>query len=240
MNKLRPLSVAAGLLACSFALAQPVERSLSLVVAGQIAEAKAVVIKGQTYVPLSALNALGIKTSVAGSTLTLTPAQAPAAAAAGGANQRSATEGCLGETLFNGIWRVKVASVSPVARDGGAPGWSVALEFRNGSQKDISPMISFDGFGKGVYLIGQDGQNAGSISGDGFYYIFDKRVPPGGVVSGAARFYTDALQNGWDAFKANRPTKLILSVLSTTLAKNEGLAYSTPTPTFRVNLTCRR
>ncbi|WP_161881055.1 hypothetical protein [Deinococcus alpinitundrae] len=244
MNKTRRFALTAGLCLVSLAAAQSVQRTLSVVVNGQVVTAKAVVVKGETFVSLSVLGPLGIKSSAAGSTLSLTSAQAQGTptAAPGGANQRSATEGCLGETLFNGLWRFRVISAEPLVRSetGGTPGWAVNLEFRNGTQKDISPTISFDAFGKGVYLIRQDGQNAGNLSGDGFYYTFGKRVPPGGVISGAANFYTDAPLDKWDAFKANRPTKLILSVLSTVLAKNEGLAYSTPTPTFRVNLTCRK
>jgi len=244
MNKFRKTLLASGLLVASAALAQSVQRSLSLVVNGQVVTGKAIVVKGETFVPLSALKLLGVRASTAGTTLTLAAGSAASAGSStvGGANQRSATEGCQGETLFNGLWRARVVSVEPIVRSetGGTPGWGVTLEFRNGTQKDISPKISFDAFGKGIYLIGPDGQSAGDISGDGFYSTFDKRVPPGGLVRGVARFWAGNDQTSWPAFQARKPAKLILSVLSTVLATNELLAYNTPNPTFRIDLTCQK
>ena len=148
----------------------------------------------------------------------------------------------MNETLFNGIWRVKVLSVEAVTRDGtgSAPGWGVTVELRNGTQKDISPKVSFDLFGNGIYLYAADGTATGNVSGDGVYYTFDKAVPPGGALRGQMRFYAPATPDTWPTFYTVKPSKFILSVLNTTLAKNEGLTYSTSTPSFRVDLTCRK
>ena len=67
----------------------------SLVVNGQVAPDQAIVVNGQTFVPLSALKLLGVQSSLKGSTLTLGAQNAPATAP-GGANQKASLEGCIG------------------------------------------------------------------------------------------------------------------------------------------------
>ncbi|SMB97541.1 hypothetical protein [Deinococcus hopiensis] len=240
----RTALLTAGLLTAGLTLAQGVQSVLDLVVGGQVSSTHAIVVKGEAFVPVSALTRLGVRATRSGNTLTLTAgASTPGPVSpVGGTNQRPATEGCLGDTLFNGVWRVKVLAVKAVARDegAGAPGWGVDLEFRNATSKDISPTISIDAFGKGIYLFQAGGNPAGDISGDGVYYTFAKDLPPGGVLRGQMRFYAGSDRTTWPAFTAARPTKLILSVLNPTPVKNEGLAYNTQTPSFRVDLTCSK
>ena len=81
---------------------------------------------GKTYVPLSALQSLGIQVSTGSGVTSLTGGKAVAAApgtttaastpnnGAGGANQKASVTGCVNEWLFNGVWRMRVTKVEPV------------------------------------------------------------------------------------------------------------------------------
>src|SRR5262249_44356633 len=87
------------------ALAQTIGADLSISINGKSVPGKTIVVKGQTYVPLSSLKAAGATTSVSGDTLSI------GLGPAGGANQLGGLEGKLNEWLFNGIWRFRVLSV---------------------------------------------------------------------------------------------------------------------------------
>ena len=93
----------------------------SVVVNGQVSPSPAIVVNGQTYVPLSVLKSLGIPSKLKGVTLTLGTGAAPATSP-GGANQRASLEGCIGETLFNGVWRLKVTKIERIVKDSTTPG----------------------------------------------------------------------------------------------------------------------
>ncbi len=71
MFKSGVVSMTAGLLIVGFALAQGAQRALDLVVAGQVSPTRALVMNGETYVPLSSLTNLGVRATRSGNTLTL-------------------------------------------------------------------------------------------------------------------------------------------------------------------------
>ncbi|MFB9993869.1 hypothetical protein ACFFLM_18075 [Deinococcus oregonensis] len=241
MIKLRSLTLTAGLLVASFAGAQTVQRTLSLVVAGQVVESKAIVVKGETFVPLSALTRLGVHSSVSGTTLTLGPATVPAVnPTAGGANQREGVAGCLHQQLFNGIWRFKVTGVTP-ATDSGRPGWAVQVEIRNGTQIDtkmfstgVSPL------GSGIYLSLANGETLNVAGGmDPLVYT---SLPPGGMARSTLKFFR-VYGVTPEQSAAQPPTKLLFSadpkgpVLNYTPSQAR---YTVPDPTFRVDLICTK
>ena len=82
-----------------------------LIINGQPDTAQGIVIDGQTYIPLDALQRAGITASYEGNVLSLIVGNA---ITAGGANQRESLEGCMGQDFFNGIWRIKVLSVEAI------------------------------------------------------------------------------------------------------------------------------
>lgn len=86
---------------------------------------QAIVVKGETYVPLKALQASGVKSSISAGTVNLN------FQTAGGSNQMGGNEGKVGEWLFNGIWRFRVLTVEKA--DGDRPAWRVRVEIRNGT-----------------------------------------------------------------------------------------------------------
>lgn len=71
MTTLRSLVLASGLVLSGFALAQTVGRALSLTLNGSPQTARAIVVDGQTYVPVSSLAPLGVRAEVSGATVAL-------------------------------------------------------------------------------------------------------------------------------------------------------------------------
>ena len=233
-------------LATVVGLAFAATTSYSIVVNGQVASKKAMVIDGETYVPLSSLKALGVSGTLKGTTLTLSaaaaakPAAAPAAnQTAGGSNQKASLEGCIGETLFNGIWRLKVTKVEAVKNvltpDAAIPGWGVTLELRNGASATLQPV--FTGVGDFTLALADGNVLPASIDAQKFQYA---NLPQGALVSGQVKFYYPGVTRDADVQKA---TKLLINIDTTGFAdsmKRAKVGYTTPTPSFRVNLTCQK
>jgi len=216
--------------------------SLGLVINGRAFSSPAVVLSGKTYVPLEALVAAGVRSSRAGSTLSLTLPSAAAAPAPnvtpGGANQRVSLEGCIGEPLFNGVWRVKVLKVEPVTsneRSASRPGWGVTLELRNGANATFQP--HYTGVGDFTLAVA-DGNVLPADANDvnTFQYA---NLPQGGLVSGRVRFYFPTAQA-----QLQKATKLLIEIKVGSgpayELRSKGAAYTTPTPSFRVRLDCQK
>lgn len=214
-------------------------QSYSLVVNGQVAPAQAIVVNGQTYVPLSALKLLGIPSSLKGRTLTLGAPGSPATAP-GGSNQRVSLEGCVGETLFNGIWRMTVRKVEPIGADAGyGPGWGVTVELRNGTRTKTS--LQDTGL-ESIDLVQPDGNTLvfqERAAEEGFIY---KEVTQAGGVTYRLNFQSQS--TGTPASAVPRPAKLIVQLdpkrLTAGYLRAAGVAYTTPTPSFRVRMDCQK
>jgi len=230
-------------------LALAATTSYSVIVSGQVAADKAIVVDGKTYVPLSALKLLGVTSSLKGTTLSLAPGGAtstPAAGAAtspGGANQRASLEGCIGETLFNGIWRLTVKRLDPITRDPGTllsrPGWGLTVELRNGAKATLALTdTGVSGTGQGVNLIVPDG-SALEADGIDIQKLTFAAMPQGGVTSHQIKYY---LPLGTKPGAATRPTKFLFEIDKSYVAlmQQKGTPYTTTTPSFRVRLDCQK
>lgn len=242
MNK--PLALAALLLVSSIGLAATSE--LSLVINGRAFSSRAIVVSGKTYVPLDALKATGIRSSQAGTVLSLTlpgaPAGPPVASTppvAGGANQRVALEGCVGETLFNGIWRVIVRKVEPIkdvlTPDAAIPGYGVTIEMRNGAAATLEPV--FTGVKDFTVILSDGNVLKASIDAQKFQYT---SLPQGGVVSGQIKFYYPAITPDSQVQKAS---KLLIDIDPKGFEnpmRAAKVAYSTPAPGLRIRLDCQK
>lgn len=210
------------------ALAAPL--SYSVVVNGQAAPQGAIVMGGVTYVPLSALTLLGVPSTLRGNTLTLGTASANSALP-GGANQKSSLEGCLGETLFNGVWRLTVKSVKPVTRyNGQQKGYSLALSWKNGTTKTIDALNTGV---KAITLVLADGNSLTSENDQDLKY---KALPQAAGATLELSFWADSAQS---AAGLGQPSKLLIDINAST-AGSSGVAYSTTNPSFRVHLDCQK
>ena len=220
-----------------FALAA--QTAYKLVINGKPVSGQAIVVNGQTYVPLAALKAAGVSSNLASGTLTLTLPGAPQAtgatnpSAAGGANQLAALEGYIGQTLFNGVWRFKVTKLEQGDVDG-KPGWLMSVEMRNAVPKPLSPYASgFSNTNDSYSWATADG-NTGVWK---TYYILNefvaKDIPQGGMFTYQFKIFPDPAATS-DQLK-NPPTKFILRIDPKRLGFKE---YTVPDPSFRINLTC--
>lgn len=213
----------------------------SIIVNGQVAEDKAIVVNGKTYLPISVLKALGVNYSLKGTTLTLGN-PAPANQTPGGANQRASLEGCLGETLFNGIWRFRVTKVEPIVRDAGTPletpGWGVTVELRSGAKEMVQPVFTGVRDG-GIQIAFADAQ---TLTADGLdvQKLTYANLPPGGVVTHQLKFW---YRYDTPKEQIQPPAKLLFEINTKGFENSiraSGAGYTTPTPSFRVRLDCQK
>jgi hypothetical protein len=219
-------------------LAQTVQRQLNLLLNGRPSSAKAIVVGGQSYVPVSALRELGITASLSGNTLSLS-SQA-AGQAAGGAGQRASLEGCLNEWLFNGIWRVRATKLERVERpelEGvslSTPSWNVTLEVRNGTNKTLELWRAGWKDSSSLTLVFADGSVKTMDTGvetrnyDKIYYA---AIPQGAAVIHTLYFLSD---------RTDPPTKLLIEMDAEVPRRQYNLAFSVPNPSFRIKLDCAK
>ena len=229
---IRDVFLGAALALAGVALAQTVQRSLNLMVAGKPASSKAIVVQNQTFVPLAVLGTLGVKSSLAGNTLTLS------GAAEGGANQIGAVEGCLGQDLFNGMLRVKITSV---ARLESLPewtnfkGWVVNAEFKNGTGERIQPQ---DMGLKSASIVRANGTLLGADTTGVTVRDWDK-LRYADLLSGASINHGIKFIDSESAADA-LPTKLVLEVDATKVKSGVKAKFNVKDPSFRIDLTCRK
>ena len=222
-----------------FGLALAANAGYSIVVNGQVSSEQAIVVNGKTYVPLAVLKSLGVASSLKGSTLTLS-STTQAAPVAGGANQRLSLEGCLGEQLFNGVWRVRASKLERISKDGATSGWGLMLELRNGSKATIGATnAGIDGTGQGIQLAFDD---ATTLKVDPYdvQKLTYASLPQGGAVVHQLKFYYPS-DTAPDAIKT--PVKFLLEVSARGIGftpSQQGVAFSVANPSFRVRLDCQR
>ncbi len=157
-----------------------------------------------------------------------------ASSPAGGSNQRPSVEGCIGQTLFNGVWRLKVieSALKTNPDDSDSKNWAITLELRNGKNAQNSPTDS--GFQDYPQLAFADGTVLDMETTEAKVQyqkaIFYKSVPPGGVVRTTMWYRLD------DDHAAQTPTKLLVNIKAEEFGKKFG--YTVHDPSFRVKLDC--
>jgi hypothetical protein len=210
--------------------------SYTLVINSQTSKETAIVVGGKTYVPLAVLKSFGIASSLKGTTLTLSntaSSSSTASVTAGGTNQRASLEGCIGETLFNGVWRLTVNATKPISRyNGQQSGYNLNLEWKNGTKTTTNALNT--GI-KSLNLVLEDGT---VLQSEDVQNLTNKSLPQGAGVALDLAFYAES---GTPADKLSRPAKFLVEVDPKVLA-NTGVsvAYSTPNPSFRVRLDCQK
>ena len=217
----------AALVLSSLALAATQTTQYFLMVNGSPSSLAVVVNQGNPYIHLETLRQLGISVQVKGNTITLNSPKT--IAPAGGTNQRASLEGCMGETLFNGVWRMTAKSVKPISRyNGQQSGYSVALEWKNGTNKTI------DALNTGVKTLTLVLADGSTLESENVQDLLYKKLPQAAGNTLELSFYA-----GSSKARSALPAKLLVEIKAAE-ALSSGVSYSTPTPSFRVNLACQK
>ena len=209
------------------------QASIKLVVNGQPSKLPAITVNGVTYIPLPTLEKAGAKVVRSSSGLTLTLPGFSSAVTDGGANQRVSLEGCIGETLFNGIWRLTVKALKPINRYNGQQlGYSLSLEWKNGAK------VSADALNTGVKNLNLVLADGTVLQTDDAQNLTGKKLPQGAGVNLELMFYA---ASGVTADRLGKPDKFLVEIDPLVL-KRTGVAaaYTTPNPSFRVRLDCQK
>ncbi len=225
--------VVIGILILSSLTALAASVTLKLSINGVTSSTPAIVQNGKTYIPLEALQKAGVKATVSKTDIKL---EFPGIN--GGANQRASLEGCLGETLFNGVWRVKTSKLEPIKSD--RPGWGLTLEVKNGSKATITPVdAGFDGTGQGIQLAFADASTL-NVDPQEVQKLTFASLPAGGSVTQQLKFYYPF---GTPEETVKPPTKFLLEIDAKGIGdstKAKGVAFSVPNPSLRVRLDCQK
>lgn len=252
MMKPRTLIFASGILLLGFAVGQATQKIWPIFVQGQKTGASTLNVSGKTYVPVTLLNTLGYTYQFDNKGLQVSP---KAQTSIGGTNQRASVEGCMGEQLFNGVWRLKVNKVEALEKaksNDGAAGWKVYFQLSNGSNRSLIPShggIKANQADKvpGLTVAFSDGSVANSywVDGDQMGAQLNSKVLP----QGASLSFQTEFNWGEEGDNAQgiKPTKLLFEMrqdLIKTAAEvyddAKGLQFTTSNPSFRVNLTCQK
>ena len=244
MPNLKPALLAALTLSLLPASAQ------TLILNGKVSTEKTVVVGGKTYVPLSALQSLGIQVSTGSGVTSLTSGKAatPSGAAtpaanngAGGVNQKASVSGCLNEWLFDGVWRMRVTKVQPVlnAGRGDRPAWGVTVEIKNGTTQTLKMSQNGIDYTNAINLSFADGSSMGSASRSVWQDKVYTKLPQG--VGTVHQFVIDPDDSLTMAqLQASPPTKFLFEVEKKVDSDAKGVGFTVPDPSFRVDLTCRK
>ena len=223
-----------------FGVAAAAGTTYIIFVGGKASGKTAALLNGELYVPLSLVKQAGLNTTLKGTTLTLGGASTGAATVvAGGSDQRAALAGCMNETLFNGLWRFKVLKVDEIHKDNAplAPGWGVTVEIRNGWKGTLSPIDS--GMNTDLFVSEASG-NSIQVDPYNVQPFAGKNLPQGGAFTYRLDFL---YPYGTTADQVQPPQKFLAGVdlkQIDSLPANAGAHYSTPNPSFRVDLTCSK
>jgi hypothetical protein len=225
-----------------FAIALGYAQDYQLSVNGQAVPETAITVDGRIYVPLEVLTRTGGSATISGDAISLS---LPGTQVAGGAEQISALEGCIGTDFFNGIWRFKVLSVEPLTDDPNQPGWALETELRNGFQETLQPIFTgLSADAERMHLIASTDTPLemtinDTLNGQQLSYA---NLPPGGIWKGRLTFH-----HPFDTppDEVEPPTKLLVEINPAGVVwgaeggGGTGVSYSVPNPSFRVDLTCQ-
>jgi hypothetical protein len=173
------------------------------------------------------------------------PALATTHTPAGGANQKAATQGCLNQWLFNGIWRLKVDSIAALSDPSmvGWYGWGATVEVRNGTTRDdytlaYTGLTDMDLAFADASTLSITATAAGHSS---WGTISSHQFPQASSYKQLLDFWYPVNTKQSDVQK---PTKLLALFDPKPQAYHAGTFhepnFTTPTPSFRVDLTCTK
>jgi hypothetical protein len=195
-----------------------------IVVNGKAVPGEVLVRNGETYIPVSALKAGGIKVTSANGTISIWTKEEA------GQFQTDALEGGMNEWLNNGAFRMRVAKVEPYTDLNGARHCvRVTMELRNVSNTD---MIISDAGTQGALTLYDDKGNTPETDGAEWNnnFLFKTLAPAAGTTAEVNFYYPVTM----DPSTIGVPDRLLVQVKpDPALLKARGLRITVPKPSMR-------
>ncbi|MDQ6825560.1 MAG: hypothetical protein M3007_08885 [Candidatus Eremiobacteraeota bacterium] len=160
-------------------------------------------------------------------------ASTPSSVTPGGANQRVSLEGCTGQWLFNGVWRVRVNKVEPITLPNvGNPGFAVTVQVRNGTPKTTS--LAYSGVGETNLVLADGTQLSIDQTLDRVAYstMINTDLVPGAGLTQVLNYYLPTTTP-----TDQKPAKWLVEMHQNTTGSHPP-HYTTKTPSLRVKLDC--
>jgi hypothetical protein len=148
----------------------------------------------------------------------------------------AAREGCISQWMFNGIWRVRVTKVEPLAADNGNQiGWLVTEQWRNGTNRTWSPGDTFAQdqtlvLGTGAVITPEE-TTVGTLSAqDVVFHAF----PPAAQYTHQQKFISAGALD-----PSNKPASVVIPFDASKQAANKQLPQYTISPAnYRIKFGC--
>jgi hypothetical protein len=145
-------------------------------------------------------------------------------------------EGCMNQWMFNGIWRVRVTKVDPLPDNSGKQvGWLVTEQWRNGTDRKLSPGATFTKdqqimLANGATITADETTNGTLSAQDLVYHDF----PPSAQYTHMQKFIASGPFD-----PSIKPATVIISFDAARLAQNKTLPqYSINPPNYKIKLDC--
>lgn len=145
-------------------------------------------------------------------------------------------EGYMSQWMFNGIWRVRVTKVEPLADDGGKQiGWLVTERWRNGTDRKFAPGQTFAKdqqlvLANGAMIAADETTNGTLSAQDLAFHDF----PPSAQYTHKQKFIS---AGSFDP--SNKPAAVIIAFDTARQAQNKTLPqYSINPPNYKIKLDC--
>jgi hypothetical protein len=162
----------------------------------------------------------------------------PHPTAAGGSHQLTAREGCMNEWLFDGLWRLRVLSVTSVTDPTGLlPGYGVTIEVRNGSHVTTQLLKTGVAQGPAGHLVFDDGNTldaTGAADIVAWNNVYFKNLPPSAGFTHTINYYFNP-----KPATLPKPVKWLWDI-DKSKEWNDAPRYTIADPSFRVDLTCTK
>ncbi len=159
--------------------------------------------------------------------------------------EKGALEGCINQSLSNGVWRVKATQLEKIYATNDAPNfpaWSITLEVKNETQ--IATRLADAGFSdiaKGIQVTFADGTTLGAepLGSEDFLFM---ALPKSGILSYKINFlYPFPVPKNMNTNE--KPHHLLLELGFNKISahlKSKGVVFNRKNPSFKINLDCAK
>jgi hypothetical protein len=159
-----------------------------------------------------------------------------AANAAGGSSEIPGAQGCMKQTMSNGIWQMRATAIGPDSPDGTQIGWAVTEQWTNQTKRRLTPSDTAVGDQQLVFESG----NTVAATNSTVASLVMQKLTFNDFAPGASFTYVQLFRpTGFDA--TDKPVKLIVTFDASAEKQRTTLPqYTSNPPNFRISLGCSK